>query len=596
MTATLVAPWLLGVVGEGLVAVGRRQTVEVQVSADRSTLLTVLEALSGNGTSGPAGLPLEQFAELCSTLSGVGAIGVGGESPFEVDAVPLAAALAAARRGGAARSCYTADELLLLPGDLEHRLGRRALHAFVGGLVPTLRGRCYAGLLIHGDGVVGDQPSAPAPAFIHELDPGLVHVVPLGGGDVSSIAPADLNLLGADRAHRLGPIQAVGSGPPIDLGDGHVYVAQATYTAANLRFPAVSLAHGAAGERATAELIARAEGAERHAISRTSGVRLRRARASQLEGAVNAARISAPNARQAEGLPYVDPDGDRLWVAGRTLRGAERWIPAEAALVSFSDPDRPEPWLIASSSGAAAHTSRAEAIERAIRELVERDVLMWRWIRREAPARLSESALGAGLRTGFAALRRRGWDVAVFDMTLDTLPVVLCAARREGRLALGLSCARDPLDAAARAFKECLTIGRLDRDQVLEPIADPRTVVGPSDHLALHHHPDHALSHAFLLAGTEEVDPRDIPAPQEPLDDILAPIGEAVVIVFDVPQVRPFEVVRAVVPGLVPISFGYDREPLGLPRLAGVVTTRDGRTLGVGGACPAGPMMPHPFP
>jgi hypothetical protein len=59
----------------------------------------------------------------------------------------------------------------------------------------------------------------------------------------------------------------------------------------------------------------------------------------------------------------------------------------------------------------------------------------------------------------------------------------------------------------------------------------------------------------------------------------------------------PFRVVRALVPGLIPLSFGYDREPLGMELLGRPRHTIDGRRLGSELALEtAGPLLPHPFP
>ena len=81
------------------------------------------------------------------------------------------------------------------------------------------------------------------------------------------------------------------------------------------------------------------------------------------------------------------------------------------------------------------------------------------------------------------------------------------------------------------------------------------------------------------------------------MPELLRPIGEVLLVEHAAPQVRPFRVIRALVPGLVPISFGYDREPLGLPRLARPINTRDGRTIGKHlDLSSAGPILPHPFP
>jgi len=51
------------------------------------------------------------------------------------------------------------------------------------------------------------------------------------------------------------------------------------------------------------------------------------------------------------------------------------------------------------------------------------------------------------------------------------------------------------------------------------------------------------------------------------------------------------------VPGLVPFSFGYDREPLGMPRLGEPKRLADGRIVGrMVDMVRAGPYVPHPFP
>jgi hypothetical protein len=46
----------------------------------------------------------------------------------------------------------------------------------------------------------------------------------------------------------------------------------------------------------------------------------------------------------------------------------------------------------------------------------------------------------------------------------------------------------------------------------------------------------------------------------------------------------------------VPISFGWDREPLGMPSLARTRVAADGRRLGSDlDLATAGPLTPHPF-
>ncbi len=265
-------------------------------------------------------------------------------------------------------------------------------------------------------------------------------------------------------------------------------------------------------------------------------------------------------------------------------------------LLPFSDPRHRDLRPAGTSSGVAAYTDEPEAAQRALLELIERDALMWHWVQGVAPRRLAEAPLPEPTRDRLAAVRAAGWEPVLADLGLDTVPVVLCLLRAPGRLALGLAAARNVADAAAKALGEGLMIGRMGAENPLAALADPEAVRSPEDHLALHHHPDHAPAHEFLFAG-EEVDSREIPAPDEPLAELLAPVGEPLFVAYDAPAVRPFRVVRAIVPGLVPVSFGWDQEPLGLARLAAPVRTRDGRELGRRlDLREAGPVLPHPFP
>ena len=72
---------------------------------------------------------------------------------------------------------------------------------------------------------------------------------------------------------------------------------------------------------------------------------------------------------------------------------------------------------------------------------------------------------------------------------------------------------------------------------------------------------------------------RDVRRRGGPLDE-LARIGEPLTVDLSSPAIRPLHAARAFVPGLIPISFGWDREPLGMPLLAEPRTTADGRRLG----------------
>jgi hypothetical protein len=128
-----------------------------------------------------------------------------------------------------------------------------------------------------------------------------------------------------------------------------------------------------------------------------------------------------------------------------------------------------------------------------------------------------------------------------------------------------------------------------------EPI-DPRDVLTPHDHVRLYRDPAVVAEASFLYDSNDEVDLRDVQGAGRTLDELLAPIGEPLTVDLSSPAIKPLHAARALVMGLIPISFGWDREPLGMPLLATPRTTVDGRRLGSELDLTAtGPLTPHPF-
>ena len=105
---------------------------------------------------------------------------------------------------------------------------------------------------------------------------------------------------------------------------------------------------------------------------------------------------------------------------------------AEAVFYPFTDPERGDAVCHTSSSGAAAHTDPAEARRRALAELIERDAFMWTWIQRVSREHVEPASLDGTLRDRLAAVEATGLSVALVNLTLDTLPVILCVLARRG--------------------------------------------------------------------------------------------------------------------------------------------------------------------
>ncbi len=608
MTAEAVAPgWLLAALPGALVAVCGQ--VEVRLALDdvevpSSHLARALaEGTDAAALAGLAGVPAADAAALLNTLRERGALVPAGARPaVPTTGMPLADAVVAVLGGGSVDAAWTAEELLVLPVGADADLARRAVRAFVSGLRPVGRLRAYAQVAstadrtsVHGDLPADARALGDAVRRARRSEPAAVHVVDLATGTRVAVPAALAGRLGFDRGHRLGPL--------LDVADAGrlpdaTWAARALHAAPSLRHArseAARTTHGIGGSAAEAELVARAEAAERHALGDPTAVELRRAPRAALDGAIAPAALHAHTARQraALGLPEPRPDDALLWARATTLGGLQRWVPATLALMPFDDPSGP-PLPAASSSGAAAHLTREEAIQRALLELIERDAFLWTWIQRVARERIDDASLperGAALA---AALRRAGGRVDLVNLTLDTAPVVLCVLRGASGLLVSVAAREDAGHAATRALAEAALLAASLTGRPPRPPA-PELVRTPLDHVDLHRG-DGDGDAAFLTASPDVIDVREIAPAPAALESALAVVGEPLVVDFAAAATAPFRVVRVLVPGLVPMTFGWDTEALGTPRLGAPILTADGRRLGRRLDLEAlGPLRPHPF-
>ncbi len=598
--------WLGAVVHDGLVFVRHMREVSVELprpAAGGRLLDALVSGVADDGSAASAaGLAAPELEELCATLAGAGALAPEpADAPPLPPGRPLAEAVLVARAGGAPDGLiWTGDELLHIPSEADPRDARRAVRFLIAGATPHGRVRAYGQLAsMGGSSVAGDRPDAgfveAALAALGDLDPSAFHVIGSKRDGAIEVASCDA-APGAREPHRLGPVLSVGRltrrGPRAPRG--HLYGAR--YAHPNLLHPGSG--HGfATGVHRTdeqnAKLVARAEAVERFAAGDISPSRLVRSRAGDLPNAVLPAELHAYNERQLAGPRAAEayrPDTRYLWIRAETATGEERMVPAASVMLPFTDPDAP-PLPRVTSSGMAVHPDRDEARRRALAELVERDAFMWTWLRRESPPLISTGELDGQLAEHVEELDGAGLGVTLLDLTLDTWPVVLCLLDGGPELAVGASCAATGRAAASRALVEASTVLWRDPEQAGDP-PQPEQVLTALDHLEFQRSPLAGPDRAFLTASRVRVPVDALGDSDEPLERALARISEPLFVDLTSRETSPFHAVRALVPGLVPMTFGYDREPFGMPRLARPIRS-PGRDLDL---ATAGPILPHPFP
>lgn len=323
-----------------------------------------------------------------------------------------------------------------------------------------------------------------------------------------------------------------------------------------------------------------------------------------------------------------DPDRAIPWVWGHSLRD-DRPVLVPARLVHYSAGVAADDFVFECSNGCATGGSLVEAILYGLLELVERDAFLLAWYGR---ARLTEidltsrasRASSGDLRTMLDRAALHGYDVHAYDGRMDlSVPVVTAlAVRRDGgpgTLSFSAAAGFDPADTVDAALCEVLTyIPHLpyqvrDRRSELEEMADDfGKVVQLKDHAQLYGLPrmaEHAREYldpagrvplAGAFADWQDVRPRthDLLDDLLHLRDELSAAGHDVIAVDQTtPEQRRMglHTVAALVPGLLPLDFGWNRQrALRMPRMLTALRRAGRRTDDL--TADQLKAAPHPFP
>lgn len=282
------------------------------------------------------------------------------------------------------------------------------------------------------------------------------------------------------------------------------------------------------------------------------------------------------------GFPCVrfDPRVPRWWVPARPALGpGERLVAADFACgpLAFAPAYRERMLTRVTSSGSASGASLADAVQRAVLELVERDAFMRHWFAQSPGHAVEPASLPAWAAARLAVLTDQGCRAGVQCLGGGMHPTWLAWARHEP---LHFTCVGA---ASGLGAEEALrsALGELDT-QALARLAGvparritPEDVRTPGDHGALYATPDHFRDADALLLPAPSVRYGDVAAAFEITPGALyarmAAAGHAPWWVdLSLPEASgvldgaPLCTVRALAPGLIPIAFGRRLQPLGM--------------------------------
>lgn len=292
------------------------------------------------------------------------------------------------------------------------------------------------------------------------------------------------------------------------------------------------------------------------------------------------ARFSKEQYRNKQfSLEPFNPDRQAWWAQGiNTTNGKATQVLAE--FVYSSEPLKPyflhrKPCWRSNSSGCAAGGNAESAREAALLELIERDAFMRQWLVQRPGIGLELASLPQELSVRISAIRATGFEVQLQWLPNDCAQVAFLMARHPERRFLCVAAgARQTMDMAVHSALVELEsrVFSLLHDHAV-PHLTPRTVRTPDDHFGLYSFPANyhradgiAMPKTFVTFG--EVAKRD--TQRKTLDRIL--LAGLTPLVFDItPKLNGIDggnerlvVYRAIVPGLIPMSFGYGLEPRGM--------------------------------
>ncbi|CAG6396103.1 YcaO-like family protein [Actinacidiphila cocklensis] len=295
--------------------------------------------------------------------------------------------------------------------------------------------------------------------------------------------------------------------------------------------------------------------------------------------------------RAEPGVRPFDPGLPIPWVWGWSLRDQQPLLVPEILAYYHAPGGLEHRFVQESSNGCASGGSLAEAVYYGLMEVVERDAFLLAWYGRAPLPEIDIAGTSsAHTRAMIDRLAMYGYRARFFDTRVSfPIPVVTAVAERVdgglGRLCFGAGAGLDPEAALAAGLCEIATDAvnlrrRTARDEarLRSLAADFDQVLVLHDHPLLYGLPEMAGYADFLLrADRPRVALADLPATGPgtlpPGDDLGDDVGSCVAAVakagFDVvvvdqtmPEQRElgFHTAGVIVPGLLPIDFGWRRQ------------------------------------
>jgi ribosomal protein S12 methylthiotransferase accessory factor len=285
-----------------------------------------------------------------------------------------------------------------------------------------------------------------------------------------------------------------------------------------------------------------------------------------------------PQAAYGDGLEDFDPTAPHEWVTAVSLRTRECvYVPVELVHYGRTVEHR---WAYSTSSGWAVGSSPDEAAFFGLIELIERDAVIGAWYGGLQPLPVDLTTVGR-LSGVLARAQLLGCRFHVSQVPSQTgLPVMVAVVESPEVYVFGSAAHPDPETALESAVNEAWTylpererLARRLRDEGRLPWTDPEAVMTINDHAALVFKPtvlsgldrfiDHSDPRPLSQSAAWRPESLEEGGPLKALVSALDGIGlesYAVIAPSPLAERMSVHVVATLVPGLIPIDFGWNRQ------------------------------------
>lgn len=322
-----------------------------------------------------------------------------------------------------------------------------------------------------------------------------------------------------------------------------------------------------------------------------------------LEGAIDPRLMAKfhPAQYAMNNFPFKPFNEKRLhaWTEGKDeLDGSKRYALADC--VYFPYAAKTPRYMHATSSGVAAHPDREQAVKNGVLELIERDAFMIAYLARLSLPTVAEHTVPRNILDRILALKKIGFKLWIKDHSLDLAPSIFVFAQSEELAFTTCSaCSRFDIEEAldhALMEVESAIFYRLKNGRQ-KPI-NPKKVYSVNDHGRLYGQRRFFRSADFMAHSQNVIDFQDCgPNTARSWHDLIDRFTTKQWELVTVPLHLTSElggndrlhIVRSIVPGLVPISFGYMQEPRGMTRISEIARMTNRKSI----SYKAMPRFPH---